>query len=265
MRINANKFPILAFLRNPRPGLEVMLPEGEMENGGYMKSHILFDDFFNNDATANAPIYAQNITIMSKEFMVSAWRNKDKVMTPQTMVELTKTPQMGVVVFDGFVVLYHFAYGGKDADGQDLIGWGCVAFNGKNLISIHTGLGGYLAPRDYKKLMGIEVDLQTFEIWIMVALLFKKYAEVETVEAKMGQKVAIPDTKDKLLWEFDMPATYVDCSWFREIVRKEGFMVSGHFRLQWYPSRGEHRLIYIEPFQKHGYTRRAKIDRQAEQ
>ena len=33
-------------------------------------------------------------------------------------------------------------------------------------------------------------------------------------------------------------------------------MVRGHFRLQ--PYKDGHRLIYIEPFQKHGYTRRAK-------
>ena len=78
----------------------------------------------------------------------------------------------------------------------------------------------------------------------------------------MGKKVEIPDSKEKLLWEFDMPATYIDCSWFREIVRREGFMVRGHFRLQPYKKNGEwtKKLIYIEPFQKHGYTRRAKID-----
>ena len=264
MRINANKYPILAFLRNPRPGLEVFLPEGEIENGGYTKSRILFDDFFDNNATQNAPKFAQNITIMSKEFVVNAYRNREKIMTVQTMRELTKTPQIGVIVFDGFVVLYLFAYAGKDNEGEELIGGASIAFNGKNLISIHTGYGSYLAPRDYKKLMGIEVDVETFEYLALEALLFKKYAEIETVDAKMGKKVDIPDSKEKLLWEFDMPATYVDCSWFREIVRKEGFMVRGHFRLQPYKKGGEwtKKLIYIEPFQKHGYTRRAKIELQ---
>lgn len=59
----------------------------------------------------------------------------------------------------------------------------------------------------------------------------------------------------KVINRSPVPITVVTSKWNITSVRTEGFMVSGHFRLQ--PTKQGHKMIYIEPFQKHGYVRRA--------
>lgn len=52
----------------------------------------------------------------------------------------------------------------------------------------------------------------------------------------------------------------VDLTWFTTLVKSDGFKVRGHFRLQ--PcgeGLKERKLIWINEFQKEGYTREAKI------
>ena len=53
----------------------------------------------------------------------------------------------------------------------------------------------------------------------------------------------------------------LDSRWFTTICRDEGFLVSGHFRLQNVKENGEwtKRLIYINPYAKKGYHRLAPI------
>lgn len=60
----------------------------------------------------------------------------------------------------------------------------------------------------------------------------------------------------KVVNRLDVPITIVTSKWNITVIRNEGFTVSGHFRLQ--PTKQGHKMIYIEPFQKHGYIRRAK-------
>ena len=94
-----------------------------------------------------------------------------------------------------------------------------------------------------------------------LAILFlKRFGKVETVLCGHNARRAIPDTGETLKNTAPFPVNYLDCSWLRTIVRTDGFLVRGHFRLQ--PCGEKHRdrkLIYIEPFQKYGYVRRAKI------
>ena len=208
-------------------------------------------------------LFSKRIDIVSHPFMTAAFANADKIGGKENIeLLLNDGPLSGTLVAGKYVTFYSFDV--RDDWNESVI----ICFYGDLLafVSMNSAKIFYADPRqEGVELKTYQEVFRQIQIAPYVFNLFKKYADVETIDAKMGKKVAIPDTKDKLLVEFDLPMTYTDCSWFREIVRKEGFMVSGHFRLQWYPSRGEHRLIYIEPFQKHGYTRRAKIDRQAEQ
>ncbi|MBR5729058.1 MAG: hypothetical protein IKX61_02455 [Prevotella sp.] len=92
-------------------------------------------------------------------------------------------------------------------------------------------------------------------------LFFKKYADVEleTVGArKTLRRSAIFGEKVNNFMDIDVQV--LDSSWFTTICRDEGFMVSGHFRLQPCKVNGEwtRKLIYINPYAKHGYHRLAK-------
>ena len=93
----------------------------------------------------------------------------------------------------------------------------------------------------------------------LAVLLLKKFGKVETVLIGGNVRREIDSTGEVVTNKAPFPITYLDCSWLKTIVRTEGFLVRGHFRLQPYgEGRLERKLIYIEPFQKHGYTRTAK-------
>lgn len=55
--------------------------------------------------------------------------------------------------------------------------------------------------------------------------------------------------------------TIVNSSWNITAIRTEGFGVRGHFATRWVGSgRNTPKLVYIEPFRKNGYIRKAKKD-----
>ena len=89
--------------------------------------------------------------------------------------------------------------------------------------------------------------------------IFKKFADVETVFIK-GNSRGVFDA-EKVLNETGVPVLILDSKWFRNIVRSEGFAVRGHFRLQPKKINGEwtKELIWINDFEKHGYTSKARI------
>lgn len=98
-------------------------------------------------------------------------------------------------------------------------------------------------------------------------LFFKKYGNVD-IETVEGNTTI---TKSKVLGEkvnnyTGIDVQLLDSHWFTTICRDEGFMVSGHFRLQ--PCKDEHgrwtrKIIYIKPFAKKGYHRVATRDKMA--
>lgn len=89
--------------------------------------------------------------------------------------------------------------------------------------------------------------------------LMKSYAQVETKELKPKQKLR--DISCKYMNNTNMNITYLDSKWFTNLVKSDGFNVRGHFRLQ--PKKKEgvwtKELIWINDFQKTGYTAPAKI------
>lgn len=98
-----------------------------------------------------------------------------------------------------------------------------------------------------------------FQSLIIAHLIFRKYAEVET-------KIIIPTNNKPKSGEYFNKTrclfTILDSKWFTNLIRTDGFKVRGHFRLQ--PFKDENKewakkLIWIEDFEKHGYTHKAKI------
>lgn len=91
-------------------------------------------------------------------------------------------------------------------------------------------------------------------------LIFKKYAELQT-------KICPPKTgiffnENKYVNNSSKGVTVYDSNYFTNIIRSEGFGVRGHFRLQRIgEGRTDKRLIWINDFQKEGYTRTAKINK----
>ena len=94
----------------------------------------------------------------------------------------------------------------------------------------------------------------------ILILAFKKLGEIETIPVGSGIRRVIHNNDDSVVVnKMPFQINVIDSSWLRTIVRAEGFSVRGHFRLQAYGvGHSLRRLIYIKPFQKHGYVRTAK-------
>lgn len=94
--------------------------------------------------------------------------------------------------------------------------------------------------------------------WLVGLLAFIKYCPMETKFVAGGRKEH--HAGQKYVNETGYPIEILDSTWFTTIIRSEGFNVGGHFRMQPYGSgMTERRLQWIEPFEKTGYTRKAKI------
>jgi hypothetical protein len=99
-----------------------------------------------------------------------------------------------------------------------------------------------------------------------LVLPFLTFAECETkvINAETGHRAKV--NNEKYVTDIKSNVEIVDSNWFTTIIHSNGFNVSGHFRLQ--PighGRNERRLIWIKDFEKHGYTRRARVEVQKEQ
>lgn len=116
------------------------------------------------------------------------------------------------------------------------------------------GIKNYISETGHKYgIDGMQVIADVFTL-----ILFMKYAELQT-------KIIKSEKKDfhigiKYVNETKSNIEILDSTWFTTIVRSEGFKVSGHFRMQPFgPKLTERKLIWINPFEKTGYTKTAKI------
>lgn len=118
--------------------------------------------------------------------------------------------------------------------------------------------------KDHRNLKNI--DQKTLEIVfnnvimdVIIVDMFRSYAQVETKYLPANSRVK--DVNCKYINETDMPITHLDSTWFTNLVKSDAFKVRGHFRLQPKKMDGKwtRELIWINEFQKHGYTRKAGI------
>lgn len=82
--------------------------------------------------------------------------------------------------------------------------------------------------------------------------------EIEVVEG--GRSNGKPKKDGKVVNMSRFPVTVVTTKWNTITVRAKGFKVKGHFRFQPYGSRSEKKVkvIFIDPYEKKGYTRKGK-------
>lgn len=105
------------------------------------------------------------------------------------------------------------------------------------------------------------VSIYTHAFAILTYLCLRKWAEVEIKEiTTMIKKEVKRQKKTVVVSEQGLSYFTFDSKWYTELCNNNDFNVSGHFRLQPYGD-GSRRLIYINEFVKHGYHRKASIDK----
>jgi hypothetical protein len=113
--------------------------------------------------------------------------------------------------------------------------------------------------------------LENFTVFAFESLvfhLFKHYSEIEIKEVCRNKKEKVKGDDRPLFNELPVSILHLNSTWFTEIIRSEGFDVRGHMRRQPYKKEtGEwhHKLIWINPFRKNGYHRRAQKVIEAEE
>ena len=135
--------------------------------------------------------------------------------------------------------------GVKDMEG--VFGWV------SNIYYYHDELSSEFKSKGVEKLIFEALAL------IVLASMFKSFASVETryISAKSNSISGLRKYQNGT----NLGITYLTSKWFTNLVRSEGFSVRGHFRLQPKKVNGEwtKELIWIDTFEKHGYTHKAQI------
>lgn len=91
-------------------------------------------------------------------------------------------------------------------------------------------------------------------------LIFIELSELEVITLKPSEKSGTR-RHGKYINNSNSDLVVVNSSWNRILVRKEGFDVQPHFRLQACGKEWEDRkLVFIDAFKKEGYIRRARRD-----
>lgn len=90
-------------------------------------------------------------------------------------------------------------------------------------------------------------------------ITFVELGDIEVVTLESGRNNGKTKANGKITNGAKYTVFVVDSSWNKLIIRTEGFAVMGHFRLQpCGPGLIDRKLIWIDAFEKHGYTRRPK-------
>jgi len=101
-------------------------------------------------------------------------------------------------------------------------------------------------------------DVQEIELFIYKLLAFFFLSDNEMVIVEPGHKCGTRKSGKFINTFKDIPITIVNSNWNITSIRTDGFEVRGHFALRWTgEGRSIPKMVFIEPFKKNGYIRRA--------
>lgn len=107
----------------------------------------------------------------------------------------------------------------------------------------------------------VEANLRDYIDMVLDYLCLRQWAEVQLGKIATSVKRDVKKNKRiQTVTESGLDYYTFDSKWYTEIANDNSFQVSGHFRLQPYGD-GSRKLIWINEFTKHGYHRKATIDK----
>lgn len=241
MQITERNYPVLEKLKNGKLGkcdthfkdIQELMYVNET---GYKVINLISVNF-----QISAQKYAKNVFYVCKSLddaIKKSCTSIDKIPKEEFISEFWKKDHHGTLIYNGLAYCYEF---NKDKT-QSL-----YLFHGNHLVCCVTR--GVMF-----KSKALGNDIADFFDNLFYILFFIDHAKVETREIKPGGKETF--NSDKWVNNSRKNITVIDSLWFTTLVRSGAFNVRGHFRLQPYKDRKE--LIWINEFEKKGYTRNAK-------
>ncbi len=264
MRINFKTHPILKKLHDGKLG-EVAVMECDIpaaESGLFY----VFSDFWKRYASN----FKKDVNVISKPFHLASVQVQDKLFAlyGDIMNDIGDLCIEGTFIAGDYVhMIFHEMVKGRDAyrlayfmfykEGTPLAFYvNDYMFEGE----VYGWISNKYCPKIDMDEKGMKTAMLMLYFKPLMYSMFKSYAQVETKIVNPNEKQVFQG--EKHFNEMPFKITWLNSTWFTNIIRSEGFGVRGHFRMQPKKINGEntHELIYIAPFEKHGYNRRAGKD-----
>jgi hypothetical protein len=205
----------------------------------------------------NKDEFKKNVSFISKPFYEAVTLAFEKMLSPELSEGGVANAPSGTLIAGYHTIYYTFA------NNQFV----CFGFHADMLVFLIRGGDNqhisFFSEGYYKVLYGEHYEYKLVIPYIIrkliVTLNFIKYAEVQTKHVVAGQKVK--GVACKYVNDTKIGITFLDSKWFTTLVKSDAFKVRGHFRLQPKKKDGEwtKELIWINEFQKEGYTAPAKM------
>lgn len=257
MRLNEKTYPVLAALDNGNK-MKVELDEFYISDL-FLPNQPPFEKMGTIDKIIESAIEVRRLSkktyYLTDPFLKAIEKAQPKIVKDNLHID-NKLQDCGTLLFDKGTVVYalnptdnfmKISIFGTSRTG--LSSYAIVSTDGKVF-------GNFPTMRD-----GIIVDdQQMLNDWvhsILVVIYFIHNCEIETRELKPNEKYR--DKGVKYFNESKSNVVILDCSWFTELIRNTPFTVNGFLR--WQPvgeGRNKKKLIWVEPFTKKGYYRKAK-------
>lgn len=263
MKINY-KNTCLHFLDDPEK-MDFYLPDSNknLTNSEQLAFAQSVKGIFTDLASKDSEFFRQKIRFLTLPFLEAFKKGKSKLVDvfakeeiEETGVFLTQSSSFTNTYFyylktwvenDEWQVDYCLLVFTKSSQAE-LPGLDCCIFNTRNAQKTFI----------YKGWEDGGMDAVHWMAWLVCLPVFLKYCPLETKIINGGRRDH--HVGQKYVNETNYPIEILDSTWFTTIIRSEGFRVGGHFRMQPYgPGLSLKKLIWIDPFDKQGYTRTAKI------
>ncbi|MFX1707156.1 hypothetical protein PV783_24525 [Chitinophaga sp. CC14] len=252
----SNKTNALNFLENGDGRIFSTADNGELASYAW--------EFIRNEFDSQRPLFSNKIQYISRPFYTAYLKGRESLKEVITKEPIIQSGTLIIPTEPGATntIFYNiYADGGK----KDRELSGTMIFLNKSKEMPEPFLFGFINMKDDgivsyapDSMEEEGVDVMNFVSDILYLILFTKYCKMETKIIGAGKKDF--HVKEKYVNETKVPIEILDSTWFTTIVRSEGFSVEGFFRMQAYgPGFSQRRLQWIPPFEKQGYTRRAKI------
>lgn len=263
MNLDRNKYKVLEMLSKGK--ISPLWFPGDIPHLPYMEEY-----GFSKGLQAGLPAFRSQVIYPSAPFAAAAKEARGRL--GEFYLNASKTPGdalslAGTIVFPGGVVFVDNALK-PGTDNSFLLRFFVFTAEGSPMFCAIEGDESLPGPLFWVSQAHAERfpdGVDALKGWIsgyiadaVVLLLFKRFAHVEVVTVPPRAKVKHGTVKARN--DTGVPVLYLDSKWFTTLVRSEGFKVSGHFRLQPKKVNGEwtRELIWINEFEKHGYTSPAR-------
>lgn len=249
MKISYRTNPIFEKIEKQSLG-KLAIDEKDVREINVLSSH--FQDVWKKYSKS----FSENMDVLTLPFCDAIERSRQKLADPEL---IKKTPsKSGTIVFGENTICYHFN-NSKDDDFNFVLYW----FSGQVLTFfnyyIETHLTWVSKSVLSKEIYDADISKTAMDLTstLILILNFIKYAPIEVKFLGAGKRAK--DISCKYANDTKSNINILDSTWFTTLVKSEGFKVRGHFRLQ--PcgeGMKDRKLIWINDFEKEGYTRHFK-------